>query len=101
MTNEELEKMEHRVYVSKQKMVAAQHKEKYLKNQIKQLSRKERTHRLCTRGGMLERFIEEPNLLTDEDVFELLMYLFHGERAQNKLAYLIERRKDAIETETS
>jgi hypothetical protein len=50
---------------------------------------------------MLERFIEEPNLLTDEDVFELLMYLFHGERAQNKLAYLIERRKDAIETETS
>jgi thiamine kinase-like enzyme len=82
-------------------MIAAQHKEKYLKNQIKQLSRKERTHRLCTRGGMLERFIEEPNLLTDEDVFELLMYFFRGERAQNKLAYLIERRKDAIETETN
>jgi hypothetical protein len=30
-----------------------------------------------------------------------LMYFFRGERAQNKLAYLIERRKDAIETETN
>ena len=57
-------------------------------------TRKERTHRLCTRGGMLEAFIREPSLLTDNDVMELLIYLFHGEAAQKKLGMLIERRRE-------
>ena len=57
-------------------------------------TRKERTHRLCTRGGMLEAFIREPSLLTDNDVMGLLIYLFHGEAAQKKLGMLIERRRE-------
>jgi hypothetical protein len=32
-------------------------------------------------------------LLTDEDVMELLSFLFHGEAAQKKLNNLIENRK--------
>ncbi len=45
----------------------------------------ERTHRLCTRAGMLEKFLREPTLLTDDDVMELLTFLFHDEAAQKKL----------------
>jgi hypothetical protein len=101
MEKEKLEKIEHDVYVSERKLTAAQHKEKYLLSQSKQLSRSERTHRLCTRGGMLEKFLREPSLLTDDDVMELLTFLFHGEAAQKKLDYLIENRKKLIEAETS
>jgi hypothetical protein len=101
MANEKLEKLEHDEYVAKRKLTAAQHKKKYLQSQSKQLSRSERTHRLCARGGMLEKFLREPSLLTDDDVMEMLTFLFHGEAAQKKLNYLIESRKKLIEAETS
>ncbi len=48
------------------------HKEKILRHQIKDLARKERTHRLCVRAGMLESFLKEPELLSDDQVMELL-----------------------------
>ena len=67
---------------------------------MSRLTRSERTHRLCTRGGMLETFLREPTLLTDEDVMELLSFLFHGEAAQKKLDFLIEGRKKTDENET-
>jgi hypothetical protein len=101
MSNEKLEKLRHDQCVAVRKMKAAQHKEKYLQSQLKQLSRRERTHRLCNRAGMLEKFLREPNLLTDEDILELLMFLFHSESAQKKLDFLIEKRKKAIETGTA
>ena len=57
------------------------------------LNRTERTHRLCIRAGMLEKFLTEPTLLTDDDVMELLQFIFHGEAVQKKLELLIEKRK--------
>ena len=36
-----------------------------------------RQHRLCTRGGMLESFLQEPERLTDDDVMLLLKLIFH------------------------
>ena len=61
---------------------------------MKQLTRSERTHRLCTRAGMLETFLREPTVLTDDDVMELLTFVFHGEAVQKKLNMLIEKRKE-------
>ena len=49
---------------------------------------------------MLETFIREPSLLTDDDVMELLTFLFHGEAAQKKLRMLIERRRETAGRET-
>ena len=72
-----------------------------MQNEIKRLTRSERTHRLCTRAGMLETFLQEPTLLTDDDVMELLTFLFHGESAQKKLNLLIEKRKKEATTENS
>ena len=74
--------------------------EKALAHKMARLTRAERTHRLCTRGGMLEAFIREPSLLTDNDVMGLLIYLFHGEAAQKKLGTLIERRRETAQNET-
>ena len=99
MSKEELEKLEHEKYVLEKKLTAAKHKEKRLQSELKRLTRGERTHRLCTRAGMLEAFLREPTILTDDDVMELLTFIFHSEAVQKKLNLLIEKRKKAQETD--
>ena len=94
MPNEQLEKLKQQQYVAEKKLTAAKHKEKRLESEIKRLTRSERTHRLCTRAGMLEKFLREPTLLTDDDVMELLTFIFHSEAVQKKLNMLIEKRKE-------
>ena len=92
--NEKLEKLKHDQYVAERKLTAAKHREKRLESELKQLTRSERTHRLCTRAGMLETFLREPTVLTDDDVMELLTFIFHNEVVQKKLDLLIENRKE-------
>ena len=94
MPNEQLEKLKQQQYVAEKKLTAAKHKEKRLESEIKRLTRSERTHRLCTRAGMLETFLREPTTLTDDDVMELLSFIFHSEAVQKKLNMLIEKRKE-------
>lgn len=94
LANEQLEKLKHQKYVAEKKLTAAKHREKKLQHELKQLTRSERTHRLCTRAGMLETFLREPTVLTDDDVMELLTFVFHGEAVQKKLNMLIEKRKE-------
>ena len=101
MPNEKLEKLKHDQYVAEKKLTAAKHREKRLESELKRLTRSERTHRLCTCAGMLETFLREPTILTDDDVMELLTFLFHGEAAQKKLDLLIENRKKMLETDGS
>ena len=97
LPNEQLEKLKHQKYVAEKKLTAAKHKEKRLESEIKRLTRSERTHRLCTRAGMLETFLREPTILTDDDVMELLTFIFHGEAVQKKLSMLIEKRKETAQ----
>ena len=94
--SEELEKLKHKQYVAERKLTAAKHKEKRLQSELKRLTRGERTHRLCTRAGMLETFLREPTILTDDDVMELLTFIFHSEAVQKKLNLLIENRKNEL-----
>ena len=94
MPNEQLEKLKQQRYVAEKKLTAAKHKEKRLESEIKRLTRSERTHRLCTRAGMLETFLREPTVLTDDDVMELLTFIFHSEAVQKKLNMLIEKRQE-------
>ena len=65
MSKEELEKLEREKYVVERKLTAAMHKEKRLQSELKRLTRSERTHRLCTRAGMLETFLKEPTTLRE------------------------------------
>ena len=94
MPNEKLEKLKHEQYVAERKLTAAKHKEKRLESEIKRLTRSERTHRLDTLDSMLETFLREPTVLTDDDVMELLTFIFHSEAVQKKLNMLIENRKE-------
>ena len=97
--SEELEKLRHKQYVAERKLTVAKHKEKRLQNELKWLTRSERTHRLCTRAGMLETFLKEPTVLTDEDVMELLTFIFQSEAVQKKLNLLIESRRETQEAD--
>lgn len=97
--SEELEKLRHKQYVAERKLTAAKHKEKRLQSELKRLTRSERTHRLCTRAGMLETFLKEPTVLIDEDVMELLTFIFQSEAVQKKLNLLIESRRETQEAD--
>lgn len=99
MPNEELEKLKQQQHRLEKKLTAAKHKEKRLQSELKRLTRSERTHRLCTRAGMLETFLKEPTVLTDEDVMELLTFIFQSEAVQKKLNLLIESRRETQEAD--
>ena len=99
MSKEEFEKLEHEKYVLEKKLTAAKHKAKRLQSELKRLTRGERTHRLCTRAGMLETFLRKPTVLTDDDVMELLTFIFHSEAVQKKLNLLIENRENELATD--
>ena len=88
-----LEKLNRELEKSEKKLRKAINDEKALQHQLKQLTRKERTHRICTRGGMLESFLQEPERLTDDDVMLLLTLIFHRQDTQELLKKLLEREK--------
>ena len=74
--NERLEKLNQQLAKGEARLRRAQHEEKILEHQMKQLTRNERTHRLCTRGAMLESFLIRPEVLTDDDVMDILKQAF-------------------------
>ena len=80
--NEKLEKLNQEIAKAEVKLRRAQHEEKILEHQIKTLTRKERTHRLCTRAAMLESYLPHPEAITDEQVSLFLKLLFHQESTQ-------------------
>ena len=63
---------------------------KIKEHQIKHLTRAERTHRLCSHGGMLEKFIERPDILSDEQIMKLLTFVFHKDDVQAMLRKMIK-----------
>lgn len=74
--NEKLEQLNQEIAKGEARLRRAQHEEKILQHQIKVLNRKERTHRLCTRGAMLESCLPHPEAVTDEQVSTILNALF-------------------------
>lgn len=74
--NEKLEQLNQEIAKGEARLRRAQHEEKILQHQIKTLNRKERTHRLCTRGAMLESCLPHPETVTDEQVSAILNALF-------------------------
>ena len=66
----------------------AMQKEKILNHQLSKLTRNARTHRLCTRGAMLETFLPHPELLPDDEILNALKLIFHTEQAERILEKL-------------
>lgn len=57
---------------------------------IPQLTRKKRTNRLCTRAGMLESFLVHPELLTNDQVMDLLRIAFRQKEVKDALAEMLK-----------
>ena len=89
--NEKLEALNQEIEKTEKKLRRAQHEEKILEkrltHQAKALTRKERTHRLCTRAAMLESYLPHPEAITDEQVSLFLKLLFR----QDSTRQLVEK----------
>lgn len=66
-----------------------------IQNQIKEEDRKARTHRLCTRGGMLESFLPDPENITDDTVMNLLRKLFDLPAAKKLVSLVSDQSSDS------
>ncbi|MBQ9262707.1 MAG: DUF3847 domain-containing protein [Clostridia bacterium] len=78
-----------------EKKQQAEAEEKAVQKQIRELSRSERTHRLCTRGGYLEKLLVEPGLFSEEEIQDLLDYAFGTPFVKDRLAKLLEAKREA------
>lgn len=83
----------------------AERKKKYYEQQEKILTRKvipkltraERTTRLCTRAGMLESFLVHPELLSNDQVMNLLKIAFR----QTEVTEALDEMLKTVTDETS
>ncbi len=76
----------------------AEEKRKYLKERRRELEKEAHNNRLMTRAQMLEEFLLEPEVLTNEDVRNFLAYLFNYPANQQRLQKLIADRKAQLAT---
>lgn len=80
----------------------AERKKKYYEQQEKILTRKvipkltraERTTRLCTRAGMLESFLVHPELLSNDQVMDLLKIAFRQTEVKEALDEMLKTVND-------
>ena len=96
MKNPRLEQLNQEHRTAEIRLTREKHRQKQQLAEATELTRKARTRRLCTRGGMLESFLDEPGLLTDDDVMEFLTCIFDFNSVQRKLNQVIVDRKEAI-----
>ena len=76
----------------------AERRKKYYEQQEKILTRKvipkltraERTNRLCTRAGMLESFLVHPELLSNDQVMDLLKIAFRQKEVNDTLNEMLK-----------
>ncbi len=78
-----------------QQIAAKQQQLKADANLAEMYSRKARTHRLCKRGAMLEKFLRAPDLLTDDQVLSMLRIAFAQKNTQDALMLELDRAKFA------
>ena len=57
---------------------------------IPKLTRAERTNRLCTRAGMLESFLVHPELLSNDQVMDLLKIAFRQKEVNEALEEMLK-----------
>lgn len=94
--NKEIEKLKAEKRRNEAKIRQVSHEIKALEAEEKSLLRKQRNHRIFTRGGMLEAFLQEPLLLTDDQVYSLLKVIFHRPDINQILKQMIEDARRRI-----
>ena len=90
---EQLDEVSRAILIATDRIRYYKQQDKMLQSEIKRLTRNERTHRLCTRGGMIEAFIQEPEKLSDDQVMELLTVAFREPEVSGLLQKMLEEVK--------
>lgn len=86
---EEIAKLRKEIEDASERLRYYQQQEKITQSEIRRLTRRERTHRLCTRGGMVESFIRKSDQLTDDQVMELLSLAFRQPEVSERLREML------------
>lgn len=81
----EQERIENELKMKNQKL-------KELRQQEKELARKERTHRLCTHGAMLEQYLP-PEEFNDDQIDKILKGVFQSDNVK-QFMYRIKEQTD-------
>ena len=93
MTNKTIDQ---KIQRSEQEITRLEHQKKIKQHEAKQLERNRRNRRIFTRGGMLERFMQCPLWLTDDQVYRLLQTAFNTEAVQTMEKTLISEAVRAV-----
>lgn len=91
--SELIDEMNKTIQIATDRIRYYKQQDKMLQSELKRLTRNERTHRLCTRGGMVESFIGEPEKLSDDQVMELLTIAFRQAEVSELLQKMLEEAK--------
>ena len=95
----ELDRIDEEIRKAKDEERYYRHQIKILRHKGKELDRNARDHRIYTRGGMLEKFLRAPLLLTNDHVFRILQEAFHYESVRNLESKLIAEVTEALAEE--
>ena len=88
--------IEQKIQRTEKEIARLEHQKKIKQHEVKQLERNRRNRRIFTRGGMLERFMQCPLLLTDDQVYRLLQTAFNTEAVQTMEKALITEATQAV-----
>ena len=91
-------KIEQQLKRTEARLNKATEEKKALKTKMKRLEEQAENERLVSRGKMLESFLKEPLVLTNDDVAHLLDLLFRSRFTQRTLSEMIEARTSGKST---
>ena len=88
--------IDQKIQRTEKEITRLEHQKKSKQHEAKQRERNRRNRRIFTRGGMLERFMQHPLLLTDDQVYRLLQTAFNTEAVQTMEKALITEVAQAV-----
>lgn len=92
----ELDRIDQEIQQARDEERHFRQQKKILAHQGKELERKARNHRIYIRGGMLEKFLREPLLLTNDQVFQVLQESFRHDSVRDLESKLIAETTEAL-----
>ena len=75
--------------------------ERDIRKRIADEERRIRTHRLCTRGGMLETYLPDPENISNNTVANLLTELFNLPAAKKLVAEIADQSAGTVSSDDS
>ena len=90
---EKLQAERERILQEKHKLEA---RERAIRKKIADEERRIRTHRLCTRGGMLETYLPDPENISNDTVANLLTELFNLPAAKKIVAEIADQSASTV-----